>query len=188
MPVWNPSQYLVFKQERTQPSLDLISRIHLEKPGKILDLGCGPGNSTAALRARWPKAHVAGLDNSPEMIEAARKDFPGGEWVLGDLAAFEPREPYDLYFANAALQWLPDHETLLPRLYGFVKPGGALAVQVPDMSESPLAKSVVLVAHRPAWRDLTAGSERPVNYRAPEYYFPILNSLAARFELWQTTY
>jgi len=83
MPVWNPSQYLAFKQERTQPSLDLISRIHLEKPGKILDLGCGPGNSTAALRARWPKAHVAGLDNSPEMIEAARKDFPGGEWLLG---------------------------------------------------------------------------------------------------------
>jgi trans-aconitate 2-methyltransferase len=122
------------------------------------------------------------------MINAAKTDFPGGEWLLGDIASLQPREPYDLYFANAALQWLPNHETLLPRLLGLVRPGGALAVQVPDMGDSPLAKSVVWVAHQPYWRELTAESERTVNYRSAEYYFPILNSLKARFELWQTTY
>ncbi len=188
MPTWNPNQYLKFKNERLQPSLDLISRIELENPATILDLGCGPGNSTAALRRRWPSARVAGLDNSPEMIAAAVRDFPQGEWILADGGSFEPPTPYDLIFANAALQWIPNHETLIPRLFGVVAPGGALAVQVPAMNDAPLARAVVSVAARAAWRDHTSGCDRLLNYRTPEYYFRILRLLGTRFELWQTTY
>jgi trans-aconitate 2-methyltransferase len=188
MATWNPSQYLKFKNERTQPSLDLISRISLENPATIFDLGCGPGNSTAALRQRWPDARVAGLDNSPEMIKAALADFPAGEWILADLATFQPSAPGDLVFANATLQWLTDHETLVPRLFGLVKPGGVLAVQVPANADSPLARAVVAVAAKPAWRGHTAGCERLHNYRTPEYYFDILRPLGSHFEIWQTTY
>jgi trans-aconitate 2-methyltransferase len=188
MPTWNPNQYLKFKNERTQPSLDLISRINLEKPETILDLGCGPGNSTAALRRRWPDAKVAGLDNSPEMIAAALKDFPGGEWILADVATFQPAAQSDLIFANATLQWLHQHETLVPRLFSFVKSGGALAVQVPANGDSPLAKAVFAVAARPAWRELAAGCEQLLNYRSPEYYFDILQTRGSHFEIRQTTY
>ena len=186
MAAWNPNQYLKFKNERTQPSRDLISRIALENPATILDLGCGPGNSTAALRRRWPDARVAGLDNSPEMIQAASKDFPGGEWILADVTTFQPPAQSDLIFANATLQWLQHHETLLPRLFGFVKPGGALAVQVP--AAAPLAGAVIAVAADPAWRAQTAGCERLQNYRTPEYYFDIIRRLGSHFEIWQTTY
>jgi trans-aconitate 2-methyltransferase len=194
MPTWNPNQYLKFKNERTQPALDLISRINLENPATILDLGCGPGNSTAALRHRWPDAKVTGLDNSPEMIAAALKDYPQGEWILGDIATFQPAAQSDLIFANATLQWLHHHETLLPRLFSFVRFGGALAVQVPASGDSPLAKAVVAVAARPAWREHTAGCERLINYRTPdsdrtsEYHFQILRQLGSHFEIWQTTY
>jgi trans-aconitate 2-methyltransferase len=188
MSTWDPTQYLKFKQERTQPSLDLISRIHLDKPQTILDLGCGPGNSTAALRRRWPGAEVTGLDNSPEMIAAALREYPSGEWVLGDLATYQPAAQSELIFANATLQWLPDHETLIPRLFSFVRFGGALAVQVPANGDSPLARAVFAVAARPAWRELTVGCERLHNYRTPEYYFDILRSRGSHFEIWQTTY
>ena len=188
MPTWNPNQYLKFKNERTQPSLDLISRINLENPATILDLGCGPGNSTAALRRRWPDAKVTGLDNSPEMIAAALKDFPEGEWILADVATFQPQAQSDLIFANATLQWLHHHETLVPRLFSFVKSGGALAVQVPANGDSPLAKAVSAVAASPAWRELTVGCERLLNYRSPEYYFDILQTRGSHFEIWQTTY
>ena len=188
MATWNPNQYLKFKAERTQPSLDLIARIRLADPKSILDLGSGPGNSTAALRQRWPGAQVAGLDNSPEMIAAARKDFPAGEWIQADVATYLPPEQKDLIFANATLQWLHHHETLLPRLFSFVRLGGALAVQVPANGDSALAQAVYAVAARPAWRDFTAGCENLHNYRPTEYYFDLLQFIGAEFELWQTTY
>jgi trans-aconitate 2-methyltransferase len=188
MSTWNPQQYLKFKNERTQPSLDLIARISLDNPATILDLGCGPGNSTAALRRRWPGAKVAGVDNSPEMIETALKDFPGGEWILADIAAFQPAAQSDLIFTNATLQWLPNHETLVPRLFSFVRLDGVLAVQVPANHDSPLALAVVAVAARPAWSKLTAGCETRQNYRTPEYYFDIIRTLGSRFEIWQTVY
>ena len=188
MATWNPDQYLKFKNERTQPSLDLISRIDLKNPKTILDLGSGPGNSTAVLREHWPEAHVAGIDNSPEMIATSRNEYPNEEWILADLATYQPKVSADLVFANATLQWLPDHEVLVPRLFEWVNPGGALAVQIPATGDSPLAKAVISVSDRPEWNRYTAGTERRLNYRTPEYYFDILHRLGTNLALWQTTY
>ena len=118
MPIWNPDQYLKFRNERTQPSLDLIARIALENPATIIDIGCGPGNSTDALRRRWPGANLIGLDSSSEMIVAAQKDYPQGEWINADAASFRPNRQYDLVFSNATLQWIHHHTTLIPTLFG----------------------------------------------------------------------
>ena len=188
MSTWNPQQYLKFKNERTQPSLDLIARISLDNPATILDLGCGPGNSTAALRRRWPGAKVAGVDNSPEMIETASRDFSNGEWILADIATFQPAAPSDLIFTNATLQWLPNHETLVPRLFSFVRLDGVLAVQVPARQRPTTLIRPIVLAARPAWSKLTAGCEKRQNYRTPEYYFDIIRTLGSRFEIWQTIY
>ena len=126
---WNDAQYLKFGDERTRAARELLIRVPLARAERVVDLGCGPGNSTALLRERWPDARLSGVDNSPEMLERARRDLPSIEWILGDAASYIPPEPVDLLFANAVFHWLPDHATLFPSLIEKVKKGGAVAVR-----------------------------------------------------------
>ncbi|MDB5328986.1 MAG: Trans-aconitate 2-methyltransferase, partial [Phycisphaerales bacterium] len=130
MPTWDSSQYLQFASERTRPCRDLAGRVELDAPARVMDLGCGPGNSTKVLAERWPGARIVGIDSSAAMIKTARRDFPGREWVVGDIAAWAYEtggESFDRIFSNAAMQWVSDHATTYPRIFGRVAPGGALA-------------------------------------------------------------
>lgn len=139
MIAWNPEQYLRFGSERTRPSRDLASAVPLEAPGTILDAGCGPGNSTAVLKEFWPHARIQGVDASEEMLGAARRALPEAAFsradLDGDLSALGS---FDLVFSNAVLQWLADPGQGLSRLFALVKPGGALAVQVPACTPGPV--------------------------------------------------
>src|SRR5437588_11392713 len=112
MGVWDDQQYLKFADERTRPAAELLARVPLLGAANVVDLGCGPGNSTALLMTRFPGAHVTGIDNSNEMLERAQKDVPGAVWVEADVALYRAAEPVDLLFANAVLHWLPDHARL----------------------------------------------------------------------------
>lgn len=78
---WNPSLYLQYGEERTRPAAELLARVQLDDVASIVDLGCGPGNSTALLRQRWPDADITGVDNSPAMLEEARAALPGCRFV-----------------------------------------------------------------------------------------------------------
>src|SRR5262249_38813315 len=132
MPSWNADQYLKFGDERTRPCRDLAAAIALPQVHRLIDLGCGPGNSTTVLAERWPDVQITGLDNA-SMIDVARSAQPHHRWIVDGIAewAASEREQFDLVFSNAALQWVQDHESLYPRLFERVFPGGALAVQVP---------------------------------------------------------
>jgi trans-aconitate 2-methyltransferase len=185
---WNPNLYLQFRDERTQPALDLLARIALTDPRTGVDLGCGPGNSTQPLRARWPQARITGIDSSPHMIEMARASYPQESWLLADAGQWSPAERYDLVFSNATLQWIPDHGMLIPRLFAAVKPGGALAVQVPANQDSPLHQALLRVSALPAWDSRTSDCRAMIEYRTPDYYYDLLAPLAGRVDLWQTTY
>jgi trans-aconitate 2-methyltransferase len=185
---WDPQAYLQFRNERTQPSVDLVARIELGDPRTIVDLGCGPGNSAQVLRMRWPRALITGVDSSPQMIEKARESFPDGTWQLADVGRWSPAEPYDLVFSSATLQWIPDHDALLPRLFAAVKADGVLAVQVPANQDSPLHQALLRVSALPEWDSRTADCRGQITYHAPEYYYDALARLAGRIELWQTTY
>lgn len=180
--------YLRFANERTQPSLDLIHRIRLSDPRRIMDLGCGPGNSTAALRRRWPEAKVVGLDSSPEMIEKARRSYPEGTWVLGDAANWQAEDPFDLIFSNALLHWLPDHARLCPRLLDQVAPGGALAVQVPAHYDSPLHREILAVSKNATWNHRMDAARLALTKEPPALYYDVFHSIASHFDLWETTY
>src|SRR5262249_25622168 len=134
MPTWNANQYLKFADERGLPCRDLAGRIAVADARRVIDLGCGPGNSTEVLARRWPDAKITGFDSSAAMIETARKAEPAGDWVTGDIVewAKDSRgERFDVVFANASLQWIPDHAANFPRLLGRVAPGGAFAAQMP---------------------------------------------------------
>lgn len=106
---WNPSLYLHFSAERSRPAVELLARVPLENVEYVADLGCGPGNSTALLHQRWPAARITGIDSSPAMIAEARSALPDCQFVEADIRNWQPEQALDLIFANASLQWLPDH-------------------------------------------------------------------------------
>jgi trans-aconitate 2-methyltransferase len=188
MPTWDANRYLQFASERTQPSLDLVARIALDQPRRIIDLGCGPGNSTEVVRRRWPDTDIVGLDSSPAMIEAARQAYPDETWLLGDIATWTAAQPYDLVFSNAALQWLPNHTTLYPRLLRQVAPGGALAVQIPAHLNAPIHQAMNAIAADPAWVELTRAAQRSLALHDAGEYYDMLSPEASRVDLWTTTY
>jgi trans-aconitate 2-methyltransferase len=139
---WDPKQYELFAKPRLRPALDLLQQIPFAPtsggtesplPRTVCDLGCGPGEITQILAARWPHADVLGVDSSPDMLARAREAVSMGSlrWQRCDIAGWRPAAPVDLIYSNAALHWLGDHEQLLAHLLGQLAPGGVLAVQMP---------------------------------------------------------
>ena len=129
---WNPTQYERFRSEREQPFYDLAALITRRPAGRVVDLGCGTGLLTAALHDQLGATETVGVDSSDAMLERARAlDAPGLRFVQGDIGDWEPDQPFEVVFSNAALQWLPDHPQLFKRLTAMLVPGGEIAVQVP---------------------------------------------------------
>lgn len=185
---WDPKRYLRFGDERTRPSVDLASRIAIAEPGTVIDLGCGPGNSTQVLRQRWPRARVHGLDSSSEMIDAARRSYPDQEWLLGRIQDWSAREPHDVVFSNATLQWLGDHEALTRRLLGQVAPGGALAFQIPSGAFSPLRTFIHEIAADRAWASRMGEALAALTMQEPSFYYDALATQARSLDIWETEY
>lgn len=182
---WDPSLYLTFDDERTRPAGDLLARVPLAAPARIVDLGCGPGNSTAKLAARFPQARITGVDTDPAMLErAGRTDIPA-DWVRADIASYTPPPGTDLIYSNAALHWLDDHETLFPRLMTALGPGGVLAVQMPNNFAAPSHTILRDLTAQPRW---TQGQDRHRSIGTPAFYYALLAPLSAGVDLWQTEY
>ncbi|MCI0683088.1 MAG: trans-aconitate 2-methyltransferase [Gemmataceae bacterium] len=188
MPNWDADLYLRFAEERTQPAIDLLARVAVAAPRRVIDLGCGPGNSTALLRQRWPDAQIIGLDNSEEMITAAAKSYPAGAWLGADVRSWSDPVPFDVIFSNAAFQWVPDHAALLPRLFHMVAAGGALAMQMPRHLQSPVHQLMLEISTRPEWNDRMERARTAVAVESPAFYYDTLQPLAARIDLWETEY
>lgn len=185
---WNPEEYLKFKLERTRPAEELLNRVQLTKVGHAVDLGCGPGNSTEILRRRWPRAKILGVDRSEAMIAKARDSFPREAWVVADLADFQPPWLCDLVFANAALHWLKDHHLLIPSWMQKIRPGGALAFQIPS-SEIPLVrKAIEAVSRDSRWSDRMEEARSALTLHPAPVYYQLLDPLASQLDLWETRY
>ena len=188
---WNPALYTRFEDERTRPAAELLARVHLAAPRLAYDLGCGPGNSTALIATRFPDAEVIGLDTSPAMLESARVRLPRLAFALADAATWTPERAPDLIYANAVLQWLPDHASLLPRLFGLLAPGGVLAVQMPDNLVEPTHRLMRETAASGPWA--TAIGDPAVAGRLgrmlePAAYYDLLAPLSAEVDVWRTAY
>lgn len=187
---WSAAQYRRFEAERTRPAADLLARVATEPVTRVVDLGCGPGNSTALLVARYPEARVLGLDLSEDMLAAARARLPGVDFRRQDIAAWRPDAEADVIFANAALQWVPDHATLFPSLLGSLAPGGTLAVQMPDNLDEPTHRLMREVAAAGPWaaRTRDAAASRAVRRDAAWYYRLVAEAGAGSIDIWRTTY
>ncbi|MET9809118.1 trans-aconitate 2-methyltransferase [Streptomyces halstedii] len=191
-PVWDPQQYLRHADHRTRPFHDLLARVGpLPHPvPRIADLGCGAGNATALLAARWPGARVTGYDNSPRMLERARAHAgPGLDFAEADAATWTPGETYDLIVSNALLQWVPDHTALFPRWLDALAPGGTLAFQVPGNFDAPSHTLMRELAASPRWRDRLGGVLRHGDaVDTPAEYLAHLTGLGCEADVWETTY
>ena len=186
---WNSTQYLKFKNERTQPAIDLANRVEVENPQKIADLGCGPGNSTQVLAKKFPNACILGVDNSENMIAAARENCPGLDFCICDIGSglSQLDHDFDVVFSNACIQWVPDHHKLIPGMLGLLKKGGLLAVQIPMNFQEPIHRIISEVSSSEKWNAYFP-MKRIFYTLSPEEYFDILSGCSQDFSIWQATY
>jgi trans-aconitate 2-methyltransferase len=186
---WSAKQYTVFEDERTRPVRDLVAAIPSIGASKIVDIGCGPGNSTEVLMARFPEAEVSGFDSSTDMIAAAKKRLPQVKFEVIDVSSWSDPGPFGVILANAVLQWVPDHLGLFPRLIEKLALGGSLAVQMPDNLGETAHRLMREVAANGPWAGKLA---RVAGVRTkiedPVWYYGLLKPSCARVEVWRTTY
>jgi trans-aconitate 2-methyltransferase len=184
---WSAKQYSMFEQQRTRPVFDLVAAIPTHPVRVAVDLGCGPGNSTAVLMARYPDAQVSGLDSSDDMLADARDRLPALHFENADIGRWNPDQTFDVILANASLQWVPDHARLFPRLVGKLASGGSLAVQTPDNLEEPAHRLAQQVASQEPWASKIASVEHPERHGA-SFYYELLRPLCSTVNVWRTTY
>lgn len=189
---WNPQQYELFEKQRARPFFDLTSRIDVERPRRVVDLGCGTGALTATLAARWPEAEVVGLDSSPEMLGKASvhaASHANLAFRLGDIAEWQPAPGDDIIVSNAALQWVPRHGELLSRWFAALEPGAQLAVQMPANSDSPSQTLLRELADEPRWAERLAGLKIVNELVGPvDDYLALAFSAGLAVEAWETVY
>ncbi|HYQ28670.1 MAG TPA: trans-aconitate 2-methyltransferase [Polyangiaceae bacterium] len=186
---WDPSLYRRFEDERTRPAADLLARVLLSEAVHVVDLGCGPGNSTELLCGRFATARVTGTDTSEAMLESARERLPQCHFELGDVASWQPPHAPDLIFANSVLQWVPEHDRLFPRLFSALAAGGVLAVQMPDNLHEPTHRLMREVASVGPWASVLGEAARARAPIAPaDRYYDLLASQAQTVDIWRTTY
>jgi trans-aconitate 2-methyltransferase len=186
---WNPDLYLKYRNERTQASIDLVNRISIDFiPEKIIDIGCGPGNSSEILRRRWQSARIVGLDSSASMIEKAKSDYPDSEWIIANALTYETKEKFDVVFSNATIQWIPNHKELLKKFYGMLSDRGIIAVQLPLFRDMPLGKAIENVSKLKKWKSKTDGVSNLFTIHDYFFYYDVLSKLFNSIDLWVTNY
>ncbi len=184
---WNSNQYMKFAKERTQPSKDLISRLDEINPKRVLDLGCGPGNSTIALKNRFKDAEIIGVDASENMLEKAKSEHPQIRFEkcflpngLNDIDG-----KFDLIFSNACIHWIPEQRELLSECAKKLNENGTLAVQIPFIQDAPFYKILYKLVDE-KWTKLN--KIKNFHNLMPEEYYDLLGELGFDFDIWQTTY
>lgn len=186
--MWNPDTYLAFADQRGRPFFDLLARVGVESPERVVDLGCGPGNLTEFMVRRWPDAVVEAWDSSAEMVAAA--GARGFEARVGDIREWKPQPGTGLVLSNAALQWIPGHADLMVRWANELAPGSWIAVQVPGNFDAPSHVAVRELAGRQPWSDIL----RDIWFRrsdivsSPLEYAERLTAAGCSVDAWETTY
>lgn len=187
---WDSALYLKYEKERTRAARDLLTRIPNFDPLMIFDLGCGPANSTELLAARFPRAALVGVDTSDDMLIVARqRNIPSAQFQKQDIATWRPERRADLIFSNAALQFVRDHDEVIVRLLSFLRPGGWLAVQMPNNTQEMSHALMRMIAADDPWasRLVPIAKTRPM-ISPPQEYYRLLVPHSSAFEIWQTTY
>jgi trans-aconitate 2-methyltransferase len=186
---WSARQYLLFEEERTRPAIDMLNRVPPGSRDWIVDLGCGPGTSTEVLAARFPTSQIIGVDTSADMLAAAQLRLPLATFEQASVSKWHTRSPPDLMFANAVMQWVPQHLSVMKDLLEQMAPGGCLAVQMPDNRDEPSHVLMREIARRPSFRDKLSGAAAArESIGGFGDYVEGLSPSCDTVDVWRTTY
>lgn len=186
---WDSETYLKFEKERTQPAIDLVRRVEGRTVSSALDVGCGPGNSSAVIKSVFPEAEILGIDFSADMIERAKKDYTDIIFEQWDADEFSEKtgKKFDLIFSNACLQWLPDQFKTIKNLYKLLNENGIMAIQIPCNFDEPIHHLIHKVVTSEKWKNVFK-QQRNYVMGTVEEYFDVLSALSDEFDIWTTTY
>jgi trans-aconitate 2-methyltransferase len=191
---WSANIYSQFLDLRNRPIRDLLAAIPEGfAPKTIIDLGCGPGNSTILLKQRFADTVITGIDTSSAMLDEAAQKYLELKFIKQDIKEFNSIEPIDLIFASASLQCLGDHELLLPKLCNMLSANGAFAMLMPNNFHAPSHQFIIKVLQtRPDWQPLTSNLlfkelEKPL-YDPITYYDLLIKAGMKKIIGWQTEY
>ena len=189
MTKWNSEKYLKFEKERTQPAIDLVKRVEGRNVSSVLDVGCGPGNSSVVIKNIYPNADILGIDFSADMIERAKKDYTDIIFEQWDADVFieETSQKFDLIFSNACLQWLPNQFKTITNLYKLLNDNGIMAVQIPCNFDEPIHHLIHKVVTGEKWKTVIK-HQRNYTMSSVEEYFNVISALSNEFNIWTTTY
>lgn len=187
--MWNAKLYDTFSKERMQPSIDLANRIN-KVCVRILDVGCGSGMSTLALKNRFPDSEIIGVDLSNTMLESARKLLPDVQWIQRDCSeSLEDLGQFDLVFSNAFLQWLPDQEEFIKNIRKCIKENGILALQIPNFEPMMIAGIIKETAKEfDSNGDIFANMQNNCYNHPLTTYYNMMTRYYSNVEVWQTNY
>lgn len=187
---WDPVQYHRFSDLRLRPAIELLTRVSLEDPALVHDIGTGGGEIARLMKQRWPHATVIGSDSSSEMLDEARRSASAVDWRQIDLSDWHPQPEHDVIYANAVLHWLPRHDELFDRLVGGLRDGGELAVQMPMSWWQPSHQAIRAALEA---LDSSAGATlgrqmAEPNVAQPDWYWQVIKPLVSELDIWETTY
>lgn len=186
--MWDPAVYHRYGSERARPYFDLIAQVGADEPGTVADLGCGPGELTAALALRWPGATIVGVDSSPEMIAKARSLGAPVDFRIGDVRDWRPGPEVGVVVTNATLQWVPGHRDLLTRWATELRPGAWIAMQVPGNFDAPSHRALREVARSAPFAEAVGAVVREAPVYDAAGYAALLTGVGAQVDAWETTY
>lgn len=183
---WDSEVYLKFKNERNQPCIDLLSRLNGDF-NRILDLGCGPGNSTKNILSKYGNSTIIGFDSDDNMLKKAENDCPNIEFVKGYAPAdFDKLTgKFDLVFSNACIHWIDNQEELIDKVYRMLNDNGVFAVQVPLTEKSQFYKILYGLIER-KWTKLK--KIRNFHNMNHEGYYNALSKKFKNVTIWQSDY
>lgn len=127
----------------------LLRSLIVDRPGAVLDVGCGPGNVARNLLQYAER--IDAVDISLPMLKRART-LPGGDspklrWLHGRAEDIELQPPYALITAGDSLHWM-DWDVLLPRFANLLTPHGVLAIVHVQEPELPWRESYWQIVSR----------------------------------------
>ncbi|MSP78918.1 MAG: methyltransferase domain-containing protein [Dehalococcoidia bacterium] len=185
---WDPQRYHQFQAERSAPFDDLVKLIVVRDGADVVDLGCGPGELTSRLANMLPNSSVLGVDSSANMLAKARQlETPALRFRQQTIESLEGQ--WDLVFSNAAIQWLDDHRSLIPRLLSMVRPGGQMVIQLPSNHMHATQTLMADVAREEPFRTAFNGWAREFSVLSIEEYAEILYTCgAAKITVFEKVY